>query len=45
MDLEGIVSKRIRSRYVVGTTRAWLKTKIQTLSAGLSKGLFRLDFG
>jgi len=28
MDLEGIVSKRIGSRYVSGRTRAWLKTKI-----------------
>jgi bifunctional non-homologous end joining protein LigD len=27
MDLEGIVSKRIGSRYVSGRTRAWLKTK------------------
>jgi bifunctional non-homologous end joining protein LigD len=27
MDLEGIVSKRIGSRYVSGGTRAWLKTK------------------
>lgn len=26
-DLEGIVSKRIGSRYVSGRTRAWLKTK------------------
>jgi len=25
MDLEGIVSKRIGSRYVSGRTRAWLK--------------------
>jgi ATP-dependent DNA ligase len=25
--LEGIVSKRIGSRYVSGPTRAWLKTK------------------
>jgi ATP-dependent DNA ligase len=27
MDLEGIVSKRIGSRYVSGRTRAWLKMK------------------
>jgi bifunctional non-homologous end joining protein LigD len=27
MGLEGIVSKRIASRYVSGRTRAWLKTK------------------
>jgi bifunctional non-homologous end joining protein LigD len=27
MDLEGIVSKRIGSRYVSGRTRAWLETK------------------
>jgi ATP-dependent DNA ligase len=27
VDLEGIVSKRIGSRYVSGRTRAWLKTK------------------
>jgi bifunctional non-homologous end joining protein LigD len=27
MDLEGIVSKRIGSRYVSGRTRGWLKTK------------------
>ena len=27
MDLEGIVSKRIDSRYVSGRTRVWLKTK------------------
>jgi ATP-dependent DNA ligase len=27
MDLEGIVSKRIGSRYVSGRTRAWLNTK------------------
>jgi len=27
MDLGGIVSKRIGSRYVSGRTRAWLKTK------------------
>jgi bifunctional non-homologous end joining protein LigD len=27
MDLEGIVSKRIGSRYVSGRTRAWLKIK------------------
>ena len=27
MDLEGIVSKRIGSRYVSGRTPAWLKTK------------------
>src|SRR3954454_12491005 len=27
MDREGIVSKRIGSRYVSGRTRAWLKTK------------------
>jgi ATP-dependent DNA ligase len=27
MELEGIVSKRIGSRYVSGRTRAWLKTK------------------
>ena len=32
MELEGIVSKRIGSRYVSGRTRAWLKTK--TLSGG-----------
>jgi len=27
LGLEGIVSKRIGSRYVSGRTRAWLKTK------------------
>ena len=27
MDLEGIVSKRVGSRYVSGRTRAWSKTK------------------
>ena len=27
MDLEGIVSKRVGSRYVSGRTGAWLKTK------------------
>ena len=27
LDLEGIVSKRVGSRYVSGRTRAWLKTK------------------
>jgi ATP-dependent DNA ligase len=27
MGLEGIVSKRIGSRYVSNRTRAWLKTK------------------
>ena len=27
MGLEGIVSKRIGSRYVSGRTRVWLKTK------------------
>jgi bifunctional non-homologous end joining protein LigD len=27
MGLEGIVSKRIGSRYVSGRTKAWLKTK------------------
>ena len=27
MDLEGIVPKRVGSRYVSGRTRAWLKTK------------------
>jgi bifunctional non-homologous end joining protein LigD len=27
LELEGIVSKRIGSRYVSGRTRAWLKTK------------------
>jgi bifunctional non-homologous end joining protein LigD len=26
-SLEGIVSKRIGSRYISGRTRAWLKTK------------------
>jgi bifunctional non-homologous end joining protein LigD len=30
MDLEGIVSKRVGSRYVSGRTRAWLKTKNPT---------------
>ena len=28
MDLEGIVSKRLGSRYVSGRTRAWLKTRL-----------------
>jgi bifunctional non-homologous end joining protein LigD len=28
LGLEGIVSKRVGSRYVSGRTRAWLKTKI-----------------
>ena len=32
MDLEGIVSKRLGSRYVSGRTRAWLKTKISRYS-------------
>ena len=27
LGLEGIVSKRVGSRYVSGRTRAWLKTK------------------
>jgi bifunctional non-homologous end joining protein LigD len=27
LNLEGIVSKRVGSRYVSGRTRAWLKTK------------------
>jgi ATP-dependent DNA ligase len=27
LGFEGIVSKRIGSRYVSGRTRAWLKTK------------------
>jgi ATP-dependent DNA ligase len=27
MELEGIVSKRLRSRYVSGRTRDWLKMK------------------
>ena len=27
IGLEGIVSKRVGSRYVSGRTRAWLKTK------------------
>ena len=34
MDLEGIVSKRVGSRYVSGRTRAWLKTKTRILSGG-----------
>ena len=37
MDLEGIVSKRIGSRYVSGRTRAWLKTKNPNLSGHDSK--------
>jgi ATP-dependent DNA ligase len=28
LGLEGIVSKRIGSRYVSGRTRAWLKTAL-----------------
>jgi bifunctional non-homologous end joining protein LigD len=32
MDLEGIVLKRIGSRYVNGRTRAWLKTKNPSFS-------------
>ena len=35
MDLEGIVSKRIGSRYVSGGTRAWLKTKNPRFAACL----------
>src|SRR5436190_6616394 len=31
LGLEGIVSKRIGSRYVSGRTRAWLKTKNPSL--------------
>jgi ATP-dependent DNA ligase len=27
MDLEGIVSRRVGSRYVSGRTRAWLKAR------------------
>jgi hypothetical protein len=41
MDLEGIVSKRIGSRYVSGQTRAWLKTKnpdFQQLITSVSDG-------
>src|SRR6478609_2967494 len=37
MDLEGIVSKRIGSRYVSGRTRAWLKPKNRILSGGDAK--------
>jgi len=33
LGLEGIVSKRIGSRYVSGRTRAWLKTKNPDFSA------------
>ena len=36
-DLEGIVSKRIGSRYVSGRTRAWLKTRTRSSSAADSK--------
>jgi ATP-dependent DNA ligase len=35
MDLEGIVSKRIGSRYVSGRTRAWLKTNNPNLERRL----------
>src|SRR6478735_6995940 len=34
MDLEGIVSKRIGSRYVSSRTRAWLKTKNSNFERG-----------
>ena len=34
MDLEGIVSKRIGSRYVSSRTRAWLKTKNPNFERG-----------
>ena len=35
IDLEGIVSKRIRSRYVSSRTRAWLKVKDRALARHL----------
>jgi bifunctional non-homologous end joining protein LigD len=34
LGLEGIVSKRIGSRYVSGRTRAWLKTKNPNFQRG-----------
>jgi ATP-dependent DNA ligase len=33
MDLEGIVSKRIGSRYMSGRTRAWLRPRTLVFSA------------
>ena len=41
MDLEGIVSKRIGSRYVSGRTRAWLKTKNGNFEAAMNCRLGR----
>ena len=43
MDLEGIVSKRIGSRYVSGRTRAWLKTNTRTPS-GIERVLSGAEF-
>jgi|tagenome__1003787_1003787.scaffolds.fasta_scaffold19237012_2 hypothetical protein len=37
LGLEGIVSKRVGSRYVSGRTRAWLKTQELELSAQLNR--------
>jgi len=37
MGLEGIVSKRIGSRYVSGRTRAWLKTKKPGFRAAIGR--------
>jgi ATP-dependent DNA ligase len=37
MGLEGIVSKRVGSRYVSGRTLAWLKTKTRISSGGESR--------
>jgi hypothetical protein len=36
LGLEGIISKRIGSRYVSGRTRAWLKTKNPAFRAAVS---------
>jgi ATP-dependent DNA ligase len=43
LGLEGIVSKRIGSRYVSGRTRAWLKTKNPNFQArdGAQAGIKR----
>jgi hypothetical protein len=44
MGLEGIVSKRIGSRYVSGRTRAWLKVKTRgSMTAGFRS--YPLPFG
>ena len=42
-NLEGIVSKRIGSRYVSGRTRAWLKTKNPDFRAALNAMISNAD--